>query len=157
LLAYRGCPYNCSGNELISLANAPNYAGPYTRLNDQRPIFKNHAEDPFFWKDKRGNYHILVHSLEKDGGFGSGPKVGRHAYSRDIGGPWLFNTKTLAFSTEVEFDDGSSINFYRRERPQLLFSDDGEMTPLVLTTGVQEVHSSMSYSVMVPVGENHVL
>ena len=24
----------------------------------------------------------------------------------------------------------------RRERPQLVFSDDGEMTPLVFTTGV---------------------
>jgi hypothetical protein len=38
----------------------------------------------------------------------------------------------------VEFDDGTSIDFYRRERPQLFFSADGEMRPLVLTTGVQE-------------------
>ena len=94
-----------------------------------------------------------MHSLEPDGGFGDGPKVGRHAYSRSIAGPWTFNNRTLAFSTLVEFDDESSIDFYRRERPQLLFSDDGSMMPMVLTTGVQERNKKGSYSVMVPIGD----
>lgn len=81
---------------------------------------------------------MLLHSLERDGGFGEGRRVGRHAFCRSIDGPWTFNNETLAFSTRVEFDDGTSIDFYRRERPQLFFSADGEMRPLVLTTGVQE-------------------
>lgn len=154
LLAYRGCPYNCSGAEQISLAKAPRFSGPYAKLNNDEPIFTNDggSEDPFIWQDKRGNYHILVHSLELEGGFGDGPKVGRHAYSKTIAGPWTFNSATLAFSTMVEFDDGSEIDYYRRERPQLYFSSDGKMTPLFLTTGVQEVGSKMSYTLMVPVG-----
>lgn len=150
LLAFRGCHYNCStGKELISLASAPSYEGPYTRLNGDKPIFENPNEDPFLWQDKRGNFHLLLHSLEPDGGFGGGPKVGRHAYSRSIEGPWTFNSRTLAYSTLVEFDDDTSIDFYRRERPQLFFSDDGEMKPLVLTTGVQEKGKKGGHSVMV--------
>ena len=153
LLAYRGCHYNCStGKELISLASASSFSSPYTRLNNHRPIFPNPAEDPFLWRDKRGHFHLLLHSLEPDGGFGSGPKVGRHAFSRSIAGPWTFNTRTLAFSTKVDFEDGGKIDFFRRERPQLLFSADGEMRPLVLTTGVQAKGREGSYSVMVPIG-----
>lgn len=133
---------------------AHKFDGEYTRLNNDQPIFKNPAEDPFTWQDVRGNYHMLVHSLEKEGGFGDGPKVGRHAFSRSIDGPWIFNTKTLAFSTLVKYDDGTEINFHRRERPQLYFSDDGNMTPLFLTTGVQEKDSPMSYSIIVPIGKD---
>jgi hypothetical protein len=54
----------------------------------------------------------------------------------------------------VEFDDGTSIDFYRRERPQLFFSADGEMRPLVLTTGMQEKGRKGSYSVVVPIGRD---
>ncbi len=34
------------------------------------------------------------------------------------------------------------VDFFRRERPQLFFSEEGEMRPLFLTTGVQEVGES---------------
>ncbi|KAF2100279.1 hypothetical protein NA57DRAFT_73890 [Rhizodiscina lignyota] len=153
LLAYRGCPYNCSGSEQINLAEAPHFLGPYHKL-EKNPIFPNPNEDPFIWRDKRGHYHMLSHSLEPLGGFGSGPNVGRHAYSKDIDGPWHFNNNTLAFSTLVDFTDGSSTNYYRRERPNLYFSEDGKMVPLFLGTGVQEVNSSMSYSLIQPVGSS---
>ena len=149
LLAYRGCPYNCSGSELLNLAIAPSYSGPYTKIQSQ-PLFSAPNEDPFIWRDNRGHFHMLTHSLEPDGGFGDGPKVGRHSFSRTIEGPWTFNNRTLAFSTLVEFSDGTSVDYYRRERPQLFFSEDGSMTPLYLTTGVQERGSAMSYSVIQP-------
>ena len=149
LLAYRGCPYNCSGSELLNLATAPHYTGPYSKIQSQ-PIFSAPNEDPFVWRDKRGHFHLLTHSLEPEGGFGDGPKVGRHAYSKTLEGPWTFNNRTLAFSTLVEYTDGSSVNFCRRERPQLFFSEDGEMAPLYLTNGVQEVGSGTSYSIIQP-------
>ncbi len=153
LLAYRGCPANCSGAEQIDLAvSSAGFKGPYSKVQPD-PVFSNGNEDPFIWRDKRGNYHLLLHSLEADGGFGSGPKVGRHAFAPGYEGPWTFNSATLAYSTLVQYDDGTEINFYRRERPQLFFSDDGAMTPLFLTTGVQENGSPMSYSVIVPIGE----
>lgn len=153
LLAYRGCPYNCSGTELINVAIAADPTDPYKRLHPERPIFTENSEDPFIWTDKRGNYHILVHSLLPDAGFGDGPNVGCHAFSRSWQGPWTFNRKTTAFNTTVHFEDGSTMDYYRRERPNIFFSNDESMTPLFLSTGVQEVNSSMSYSLIQPIGD----
>ncbi|KHO00563.1 Glycosyl hydrolase family 43, five-bladed beta-propellor domain protein [Metarhizium album ARSEF 1941] len=153
LLAYRGCPYNCAGEELINVAvSEAGYAGPYEKLQ-QDPVFASGNEDPFIWRDSRGTYHMLLHSLEPGGGFGDGPRVGRHAWARDYQGPWTLGNRTLAFSTEIKYDDGTVIDFHRRERPQLYFSEDGTMTPLFLGTGVQPKGSAMSYSVIVPVGD----
>jgi hypothetical protein len=153
LLAYRGCPFNCNGGaEQISVASAPTFTGPYTRAH-KLPVFQESNEDPFVWRDKRGNFHMLLHSLEADGGFGSGPKVGRHAYARKWDGEWTFNNNTLTFSTLVNYTDGTSIDYYRRERPQLFFSEDGEMTPLFMTNGVQEMDSPASYTLVQPIGD----
>ena len=93
---------------------------------------------------------MLLHSLEPEGGFGDGPKVGRHAFARNFEGPWIYNNKTLAFNTTIEFTDGTKIDYFRRERPQLFFSEDGEMTPLYLTNGVQEKGNPSTYSTIVP-------
>lgn len=153
ILSFRGCPYNCNGTELISIATAEEYSGPYTPIHSKRPIFSQPSEDPFMWVDKRGNFHILVHSLLPDAGFGAGPNVGRHAYSRSWDGPWTFNMKTVAFNTTVDFDDGSSIDYLRRERPNLFFSEDGDMRPLFLSTGVQEKKNPASYSLIQPIGD----
>ncbi|PHH77096.1 hypothetical protein CDD83_4169 [Cordyceps sp. RAO-2017] len=158
LLAYRGCPSDCLGAERINLAVSDPGSGtrrPYRKMQPG-PLFGNAGEDPFLWRDGRGHFHMLLHSLEPDGGFGSGPKVGRHAWARNQTGPWTFGTETVAFGTAVEFDDGRAVDFYRRERPQLYFSDDGAMTPLLLTTGVQPRGSPMSYSLIVPLGDEGV-
>lgn len=153
LLAYRGCPYDCNGSEQVNIAVAKDgYKGPYSKMQ-QDPIFNQGNEDPFIWRDKRGHWHILTHSLEAEGGFGNGPKVGRHAYARNYTGPWTFSERSLAFDTTVHYDDGSTIDFLRRERPQLIFSTDGKMTPLLLTTGVQPRNSPMSYTAIVPIGD----
>ena len=153
VLAYRGCPYNCSGEELINLASASDPTSFYKRLHPQKPIFQEPSEDPFIWTDKRGNYHMLVHSLLPDGGFGDGPNVGRHAFARSWNGKWTFNHATVAFNTTVHFTDGPSVEYYRRERPNIFFSDDGNMRPLFLSTGVQEVNSTKSYSLIQPIGD----
>lgn len=157
LLAYRGCGENCSTAEYINLAvSETGFEGPYTKIGPE-PIFQNPNEDPFVWRDHRGNFHLLLHSVEADGGFGSGPKVGRHAWARNYTGPWTFGNETLAYSTEVEYEGNVTINFYRRERPQLFFSEDGMMTPLLLTNGVQPDNNPQSYSVIVPIGDAGVL
>ncbi|TQV93627.1 hypothetical protein IF1G_07359 [Cordyceps javanica] len=153
LLAYRGCPYDCGGSEQVNIAVAGDgYGGPYVKVQDG-PLFPQGNEDLFVWRDRRGHWHMLTHSLEPEGGFGNGPKVGRHAYARNYTGPWTFAERSLAFDTTVRYDDGSEIRFFRRERPQLMFSTDGNMTPLLLTTGVQPRRSPMSYSVIVPIGD----
>jgi len=155
-LFYRGCPLNCrdSGNtELLSFATAPAAAGPYARAPRAAPILSAPAaEDPFVWRDARGNWHVLFHSLEPGGGWGGGPKVGRHAFAQQLDGQWHLGAAALAFNTSVVFTDGSRTDFFRRERPQLLLSDDGRATPLLLITGVQEVGSSASYTLIQPLG-----
>ena len=58
-----------------------------------------------------------------------------------------------AFNSTVTFTDGSVETFNRRERPKLFFSDDGELTPLYLTTGVQALGTATtSYTLIQPVG-----
>jgi hypothetical protein len=154
LLAYRGCPYNCNnpyGPELISLAFAPHYTGPYTRAQTA-PVFAAPNEDPFLWRDKRGHFHMLLHSLQPGGGFGDGPKVGCHAYAKTWDGTWTFNDRTLAYNTTVHFTDGTTVDYHRMERPQIFFSEDGEMTPLYMTNGVQEKNSKASYTLVLRLG-----
>ncbi|KAE8151457.1 hypothetical protein BDV25DRAFT_171475 [Aspergillus avenaceus] len=112
------------------------------------------TEDPFFWRDKRGNWHILTHWMidlvEHDGQ--QWPRVGAHMYSRSLEGPWHFKLQE-AFSSVVEFTDGSVQTFKRRERPKLFFSDDGEMTPLYMVNGVQAMgEGSRSFTLVQPVG-----
>lgn len=153
LLVYRGCGFNCDQDlEQIGVSSAPHFTGPYKRTHSH-PVIEEDNEDPFIWRDKRGNYHMLLHSLEPDGGFGDGPKVGRHAYARSWEGPWTWNNNTLAYNTSVDYTDGTTINFSRRERPQLFFSEDGQMTPLFLTNGVQEKSSPRSYTIVQPIGD----
>jgi hypothetical protein len=93
---------------------------------------------------------MLLHSLEPEGGFRNGLKVRRHGFARSWDGDWTFGNETLAINTTVQYAEGPEVTFFRRERPQLYFSEDGKMTPLFLTTRVQEKDSPISYSVLQP-------
>ncbi|KAI5300217.1 Transcription factor iws1 [Ascosphaera pollenicola] len=151
-MAFRGCPFNCDvGKEWIGLAIGNTPRGTFHKVSAEAPLFSENSEDPFIWQDKRGNWHLLVHSLEADGGFDGQPNVGRHAYAKSLEGPWTFDNKTVAYTTTVDFDDGSQILYHRRERPQLLFSEDESMRPLYLTNGVQEKGTHASYSLVQPI------
>ncbi|KAI1332333.1 hypothetical protein F5Y16DRAFT_420449 [Xylariaceae sp. FL0255] len=136
-------------NYTVNIYAAQNFNGPFSLLagTDSVPI-----EDPFMWQDKRGNWHMLVHWLIDITLRLKGPRVGAHLYARNWKGPWTFNNATLAFNTTVDFTDGTSILYYRRERPKLYFSDDGEMTPIYLINGVQEFNTSASYTLIQPIG-----
>jgi hypothetical protein len=124
VLAYRGCPAECRGAELLGLALAPCAAGPYTRTSPAASILPQDAtEDPNLWQDARGHWHMLSHSLEPGGGWGGGPKVGRHAFARDLLGSWTWGNTSLAYSTTVAYTDGTVDVLNRRERPQLLFAE----------------------------------
>jgi len=149
VLVYRGCPFQCGGNELINVAFSNDLSGPYRRLQSQ-PVFDASNEDPFVWQDQRGNWHMLLHSLEANGGFGWGPNVGRHAFARSFEGPWTFWNKSLAFNTTATFTDNTKIDFFRRERPQLYFDRSGRMKYLI--TGVQEKgNNPASYTFIQPI------
>lgn len=147
------------GNAIFS---APSWNSSYTNIKVQpwnttayeSPYW---TEDPFLWRDKRGNWHILAHwmiDIFENGSGVRGPRVGCHLFSRQLDGEWTFRLQE-AFNTTVEFTDGSRETFYRRERPKLFFSDDGEKTPLYLSTGVQQTSqksSAKSWTLIQPVG-----
>ncbi|KAI0427685.1 hypothetical protein F5Y09DRAFT_315388 [Xylaria sp. FL1042] len=136
--------------EKNNIYTAQNFSGPYALAVE--PHNTDRSEDPFLWQDKRGNWHFLVHYLiDIDLGL-KGPRVGAHAYARRWEGPWMFNNRTLAYNTTVGFTDGTSVTYYRRERPKLYLSDDGNRTPIYLVNGVQEFNQSGSYTLIQPIG-----
>ncbi|KAI0164580.1 hypothetical protein GGR57DRAFT_204413 [Xylariaceae sp. FL1272] len=133
-----------------NIYSAANYSGPYTQIVSTS--YNKSFEDPFLWQDKRGNWHFLAHYLIDIPLGLKGPRVSAHSFARNWEGPWIFRNTTLAYNTTVDFTDGSSIVYYRRERPKLYFSDDGNVTPLYLVNGVQEFNSSASYTLIQPIG-----
>jgi len=60
------------------------------------------------------------------------PQGGWHAFSRD-GLSWTYGG--LAYNVTVKWDDGTTMNMKRRERPELIFNQDG--TPIILFTAVE--------------------
>ncbi|KAI1418778.1 hypothetical protein F5Y12DRAFT_463428 [Xylaria sp. FL1777] len=140
--------------EKNNIYRAQDFGGPYDLAVE--PHNMDRSEDPFLWQDRRGNWHFLVHYLvDIDLGL-KGPRVGAHVYARHWQGPWTFNNKTLAYNTTVEFTDGTSTTYYRRERPKLYFDNnddnDRSMTPIYLINGVQEFNQSGSYTLIQPIG-----
>jgi hypothetical protein len=112
------------------------------------------TEDTFLWRDKRGNWHALDHWMidlvEHNGQ--QWPRVGAHVYARELTGPWHFKQQE-AYNSTITFTDGSVRTLRRRERPKLFFSDDGELTPLYLTSGVTEMgQGSRSSTFIQPIG-----
>ncbi|KAG7098382.1 hypothetical protein E1B28_000340 [Marasmius oreades] len=136
---------------------APDFEGIYDKIkiqtwntSDNSPTW---TEDPFLWRDKRGNWHILAHWMIDIAERGEKyPRVGAHLYSRDLSGNWTFKLQE-AYNTTVVFTDGGRTDYMRRERPKLFFSDDGEMTLLYFSSGVQEFNSSATYTVIQPLGQ----
>ncbi|KAF7537432.1 hypothetical protein G7054_g3743 [Neopestalotiopsis clavispora] len=133
---------------------ADNYTAPYELVYTPTWNVSNYSprwtEDPFLWRDKRGFFHILAHYMIDITERGEkGPHVGVHLFARNYTGPWTFREKA-AYNTTVQFTDGTSINYYRRERPKVFFDEDG--TPLYLVNGVAEEDSRASYTIVVPIG-----
>lgn len=135
---------------------ADSFSGPYNLIKSMpwnTSDYSDHwTEDPFLWRDKRGNWHILCHWMidiaERHEKY---PRVGGHLFSRSLTGNWTFKLQA-AYNTTVYFTDGGRTDYYRRERPRLYFSDDGNLAPLYLINGVQEFNSSASYTLVQPIG-----
>lgn len=60
--------------------------------------------------------------------------VGCHAFSAD-GYTWYLATSD-PYTTTIDFADGSSRTYARRERPHVVFNQNGD--PAFLSNGVQE-------------------
>ena len=87
-------------------------------------------QDPFVFRDRRGNFHALFHKFTDEH-----PDAGGLAWSRD-GFDWTL-PNDASYTTVVQHSDGSSRTYGRRERPYLLFAEDG-VTPLFLFTSLTD-------------------
>lgn len=93
------------------------------------------CEDPFVWRSRRGYYHILSHSQGQlnvcGGGEGPGNSCGVHFFATSAEGPWRYST-TAVYSSAINVTDASGVaNMVARQRPQLVFRDDGSPQYLV--------------------------
>lgn len=110
-------------NMAIGMAYAKNIEGPYTVINNGKPIFdvekQGEGEDPFLWKDKQG-YHIIFkdHVARFTGERGGGVM----AHSQD-GINWMMDKDPKAYSLTVEWEDGTIKKQGQLERPFILFEN----------------------------------
>jgi len=94
---------------------------------------------PYIWKDGNGVYHALAHCFT--------PFYGVHAFVHpaDVPSDFTDNVTAMnwtlggsAYGNAVEFTDGTSFAFSRRERPHLVWGKGAwGVTPLALTNGVE--------------------
>jgi len=133
LMAYRGNEATDAANERLGVAYASSWKSDY---DDSRavPIFTHGGEDPYIYLDKRGNYHIIYHDMD-------GSDKGGHGYSPD-GITW-YNGPTTCYTGEVQFDDGTSKKFKKRQRPQLIVEGG---VPRYLYTSVMPGGNTGDYS-----------
>lgn len=124
LLAFRG--KDAAKHELLGVASAPSWKGPYAKSVPGPILAAVPGEDPTPFVDARGNAHILFHDFSSVNG--------GHAFATAWEGPWSY-TAVPAYNRSVPLVDGSVLQLARRERP-LLYFDPATGAPRVLYTGV---------------------
>merc|ERR1719215_173696 len=110
-------PKASGGSERLGIAKGSKYDGPFNDLTPSAPIVDYDIEDPYFWKDARGNFHMLTHkkdksvpSPERDGSLG-------HFFSSD-GIAWSASANSPV-SEIIALQDGTSVSVKKMARPQL--------------------------------------
>ena len=122
-----------TGSE-IHLVTASDWKNGTTYTQQDKILFPELTpiltEDPFLYMDCNGGYHAIFHNMSPND---IQTLCGGHAYSTD-GINWVYGG--AIFGNTVNFTDGTTKTYSRRERPHFVFADDG-CTPIALTNGVQ--------------------
>jgi len=139
-LSWQCPPYNrpplcetasCAG-EKLGVAIADHFLSEFVQHPDPivAPYTQNitsNNEDPFLWVDKNGGWHIINHQQSQGNLCGSaeaGHSCGAHFYARDPRGPWRMSSEAV-YGPNVTLTNGSAASFQTRQRPQLVFNNDG--------------------------------
>lgn len=116
----------------IAMATSPTYQGPYTVVPGPNPLVNMESEDPFVWRDPRGNFHMHTNINTYHRRCAQGVPCGGHAWSSD-GFKW--SNQTLgAFGPVVTLANGTVIQNAYSERPLVTQNPDG--SPLALHLGM---------------------
>ncbi|MEI6890960.1 MAG: glycoside hydrolase family protein [Pontiella sp.] len=132
LLIFKSRTYNESfpfqSDMMLGVATAPHYTGPYTVVKDE-PIFSETrfgvVEDPYLWLDDDG-YHMLAKDMR--GKLVNQSHCGFLAHSEN-GLDWTLDEHPLAYTKEIRWDDGKTVEMGQLERVQGLI-EDGVLTHL---------------------------
>jgi len=89
-------------------------------------------EDPFIWRDKRGNFKLIAHVYTINSAH-YWDRISGFGYSYD-GIHWT-RKPFQPYTNEITHVGGTVIAYTTRERPKIFFDKDGT-TPLALFTGV---------------------
>lgn len=116
----------------IGVAIAPSIEGPFEVVGDE-PIFgidkMGEIEDPFLWKDETG-YHMLA--KDQRGTITGNRHSGILAHSTD-GINWVLDKEPLAYTKEITWTDGNTLEMGQLERVFGLI-EDGKITHLFFAT-----------------------
>ena len=89
------------------------------------------------WVDKRGHFHAVTHNQGTGNLCASGDaghSCGAHLFSHDSYS-WKISKKPM-YTPEVRLASNSKVvSLQTRQRPQIVFTDDGEVRPLYLFNG----------------------
>lgn len=111
---------------IAQVYTAPAFNAPYTLLNEGRNSLpgKNQLEDPTIWWASN-QYNVILSDFRGDAtGIG---KAGAQYYSTD-GINYKLVSKEPVYTKTVEYDDGTSLTFRRRERPFVYVNEKGKVT-----------------------------
>ena len=129
-----------AGTAIFQSDGVANYEGPFRLItDDQAPSWVGSTrgtEDNFYWTDPQGNHHVLYHWLAGRGWCGG------HSWSRD-GFRWSNVSKS--YNGSVLLSDGGHLSC-NRQRPKLLFGDNGRPTHLYSGCGTK----GGTYTVVAP-------
>jgi len=143
---FNGCnnpaPYIFPNSSLLLVCTdsqaytAPNWKGPWTqrRLTYSGDGGAGTWEDPFIWRDHRGNFKMFQHVYPSGGNYWD--RVSGFAYSRN-GIDWVKGS-FQPYTSRVQQTDGESKFYTTRERPKIFFDpkDRDTITPLAMFNGV---------------------
>lgn len=115
----------------VFLAEANNYKGPYTIVNDN--LWPDCKLEDFYLFKANGQYHIICE--DNTGGISGHERWGVHIFSDDGINDWKKFDPVVVYDHDIQFTDNSVLHFLRRERPQL-FIDDKKIVSLM--TGVYD-------------------
>lgn len=141
LLIYKSTR-NMEGLLKLGAAMAKHFEGPYKRISN-KPILdwdnpkdgdrqkSKHVEDPYVWWSG-SRYELIAKDMT---GLITGQKgAGMHAWSED-GTDWKVSKRPLAYTRNVVWANGDTLEMAAFERPQLLIQG-GIPTHLFAATGI---------------------
>ena len=146
--------------EVLGVAIAPRWGDAFVKVGPPNiPISYHQSEDPFIWQDKQTKHlHILAHDIIRLNAVQCGGSgwAGAHYFSADEGLTWASSpyyphtTSNCsrgfgpgAYHVNVTWTDGSVTQYYRRERPELVFDREGRPTHFI--SGVELLPQNASH------------